>query len=125
MSETETVIIRARKHLTDASQELLTELDNALSQATAAEARIRELEAALDGLLNTEWECSVCLGLSPSWDGHAVNPPCRGTAEIRARAVLPIKEPSDGAEPTREVALSDESVSTFNGREVAGREPSE
>lgn len=24
--------------------------------------------------------CGVCLGLSPSWDGHDKNPPCKGAA---------------------------------------------
>lgn len=22
--------------------------------------------------------CKVCIGLSPRWDGHSVNPPCKG-----------------------------------------------
>lgn len=32
--------------------------------------------------------CGVCMGISPSWDGHDANPPCIGYAREKAREAL-------------------------------------
>jgi hypothetical protein len=42
-----------------------------------------EAEALLAGRF-----CNVCLGLSPSWDGHDKNPPSQGAAKQTLRAAL-------------------------------------
>lgn len=42
----------------------------------------------VDQLIAIRRYCGVCIGHSPSWDGHETNPPCQGAArdEIMRRA---------------------------------------
>lgn len=45
-------------------------------------------DMTVDELLAVDRVCGVCMGASPSWDGHDKNPPCIGAAreEIIERA---------------------------------------
>lgn len=49
----------------------------------AAPATDEEIHAFFNGNVSL---CGVCLGISPSWDGHDGNPPCRQTVANRIRA---------------------------------------
>lgn len=65
---------------------------------SAAEVRERdeELRRAVRAFLEARGRmCKVCMGLSPSWDGHDKNPPCEVAALEAMGAALDGKESAD------------------------------
>lgn len=57
---------------------------------SAVAAHLSQIQAAYL-TMKSRWGnvCKVCLGLSPSWDGHDRNPPCeRGAMEMLEEAIL-------------------------------------
>lgn len=41
-----------------------------------------------DAVPDSDRVCGVCIGHSPVWDGHDVNPPCRGYIEQCRQDIL-------------------------------------
>ena len=71
---------------------VMAERDAARAEVTSLGERIRTYLDARGRL------CGVCLGLSPSWDGHDKNPPCETQARDDLRAALsPAPTPGEAA----------------------------
>lgn len=62
-------------------------------------------ELTVDELQAVQLYCGVCVGRSPHWDGHDMNPPCVGAARAeiirRARMTPPAPARAENSDPTR------------------------